>query len=123
MSNIRPSMNRMNLGAATLDAVLLIKVYHDLYWVDSEGVWPKVDAGSVLDQLVRALKPGGVLLLVDHSAKPGTANTVATSLHRIEEAYAVKDFESRGLKVAGKSDLLRRPDDARDLISYKGAAL
>ncbi len=116
-------LNRMNLGAATLDAVLLIKVYHDLYWVDSEGVWPKVDAGSVLDQLVRALKPGGVLLLVDHSAKPGTANTVATSLHRIEEAYAVKDFESRGLKVAGKSDLLRRPDDARDLISYKGAAL
>jgi predicted methyltransferase len=116
-------LNHMNLGAASLDAVFLIKVYHDLYWVDSEGVWPKVDAGKVLDQLVRALKPGGVLLVVDHSAKAGSGNTVATSLHRIEESYAVKDFESRGLKIAGKSDLLKRPEDARDQISYKGAAL
>jgi predicted methyltransferase len=116
-------LDHMKLEPASLDAVFLIKVYHDLYWVDSEGVWPKVDAGGVLDQLVRALKPGGVLLLVDHSAKPGSGNTAATSLHRIEESFAVKDFESRGLKVAGKSDLLRRPDDARDQISYKGSAL
>jgi predicted methyltransferase len=94
-----------------------------LYWVDSEGVWPKVDAGGVLDQLIRALKPGGVLLLVDHSAKAGSGNTAASGLHRIDESYAVKDFESRGLKIAAKSDLLRRPDDARDQISYKGPAL
>jgi predicted methyltransferase len=44
-------------------------------------------------------------------------------LHRIDEAYAIKDFESHGFKLAAKSDLLRRPDDARDQISYKGAAL
>jgi predicted methyltransferase len=116
-------LDHMNLAPASLDAVFLIKVYHDLYWVDSEGVWPKVDAGGVLDQLVRALKPGGVLLLVDHSAKAGSGNTAASGLHRIEESYAVKDFESRGLKIAAKSDLLRRPDDARDQISYKGPAL
>jgi len=116
-------LNHMNLKPGSLDAVFLIKVYHDLYWVDSDGVWPKIATGSVLDQLARALKPGGVLLLVDHSAKTGTGNSTATSLHRIEESYAVKDFESRGLKVVAKSDLLRRPDDARDLISYKGAAL
>jgi len=77
----------------------------------------------VLDQLVRALKPGGVLLLVDHSAKAGSGNTAATSLHRIDESFAVRDFEARGLKVVAKSDLLRRPEDARAEISYKGAAL
>src|SRR5271168_2156482 len=49
-------LHHMNLGAASLDAVFLIKVYHDLYWVDSEGVWPKIDTRSVLDQLARALK-------------------------------------------------------------------
>ena len=116
-------LNHMNLEPASLDAVFLIKVYHDLYWVDPEGVWPKIDTGSVLDQLARALKPGGVLLLVDHSAKPGTGNTAASALHRIDEAYAVKDFESRGLKLAAKSDLLRSPNDARDQISYKGPML
>ena len=116
-------LNHMNIAPGSVDAVLLIKVYHDLYWVDPTNEWPKIDTSGVLDQLVRALKPGGVLLLVDHSAKPGSGTTVASSLHRIEESYAVKDFESRGLKVAAKSDLLRRPDDARDQISYKGPAV
>jgi predicted methyltransferase len=116
-------LNHMNLAPASVDAVFLIKVYHDLYWVDSGNDWPKVDTGSVLDQLVRALKPGGVLLLVDHSAKAGSGATAASGLHRIEESYAIKDFESRGLKVVAKSDLLRRPDDARDQVSYKGPAL
>jgi len=116
-------LNYMNLAPRSLDAVLLVKVYHDLYWVDSEGVWPKIDTGGVLDQLARALKPGGVLLLVDHSAKPGTGNTAATTLHRIDERYAIKDFESHGFKVVAKSDLLRRPDDAREQISFRGPML
>jgi predicted methyltransferase len=116
-------LNHMELAPASLDAVLLIKVYHDLYWVDAQGEWPKIDTRDVLDQLARALKPGAVLLLVDHSAKSGSGTAAATPLHRIDESYAIKDFESRGLKLEAKSDLLRRPDDARDLISYKGAAL
>jgi predicted methyltransferase len=64
------------------------------------------------------LKPGGLLLLVDHSAKPGTGSADAGTLHRIDEAYTVHDFEKRGFKVIGKSDLLRRPDDKRELVSY-----
>jgi predicted methyltransferase len=116
-------LNHMNLASDSLDAILLVKVYHDLYWVDPEGVWPKIDTRGVLDQLARALKPGGVLLLVDHSAKSGTLTAAASPLHRIDEGYAIKDFESHGFKVEGKSDLLRRPDDGRDLISYKGPAL
>jgi predicted methyltransferase len=116
-------LNHMNLDPGSLDAVFLIKVYHDLYWVDPQGEWPKIDTAGVLDQLARALKPGGILLLVDHSAKAGSGNSVASGLHRIEESYAVKDFESHGFKVVARSDVLRRPDDARDLISYKGPAL
>jgi predicted methyltransferase len=100
-------------------------VYHDLYWVNTspKNPWPKIDAGGVLDQLSRALKPGGVLLLIDHSAKAGHGKADAGELHRIEEAFAVQDFASHGFNVVAKSDLLRRPDDARDLISYKGPAL
>ncbi len=111
------------MPAASLDAVFLVKVYHDLYWVDTEGQWPKVNTGAVLDQIARAIKPGGVVVIVDHSAKAGTGASVASSLHRIDEAYARKDWESRGLKLVGKSDVLRRPDDPRELISYKPPAL
>jgi predicted methyltransferase len=116
-------LDHMNIAQGSLDAVLLIKVYHDLYWVDPTNEWPKIDAGGVLDQLARALKPGGILLLVDHSAKPGSGTAAASTLHRIDEGFAVKDFESRGLKVVARSDVLRRADDARDQISYKGPAV
>jgi predicted methyltransferase len=118
-------LDDMKLPAASLDAILLVKVYHDLYWVNTnpKNPWPKIDVGGVLDQLSRALKPGGTLLLIDHSAKAGHGSADAGELHRIEEAFAVKDFTAHGFTVVAKSDLLRRPDDARDLISYKGPAL
>ena len=72
----------------------------------------------VLDQLARVLKPGGVVLLEDHSAKAGTGSAVAGTLHRIDEAYTVQDFEKHGFKLIAKSDLLRRPQDKRNLVSY-----
>ena len=116
-------LNQMNLGAATLDAIVLSKVYHDLYWVDPQGEWPKIDTSGVLDQLVLALKPGGVLLLVDHSAKSGHGSADATTLHRIDEAFARQDFTKRGMQVIASSDLLRRQDDPREQISYKAPML
>ena len=114
---------KMGLADASLDAVIMIKVYHDLYWVAPEDGWPKIEAGLVLDQIARALKPGGVVLVVDHSAQPGAGATVAGKLHRIDEDFARKDFEAHGFAFVKSSDVLRRPDDQRDLVSYKGPAL
>jgi predicted methyltransferase len=113
-------LNDMHLAAHSLDIVLLIKVYHDLYWVDSSGEWPKIDPSSVLDQLAHAMKPHGQLLLVDHSASKGHGSNDATTLHRIEEAYAINDFKKHGFKVINKSDVLRMPLDQRDQNTYKG---
>ena len=112
-------LDRMNLEAGSLDAIVLSKVYHDLYWVDTTGIWPSFDTSGVLDQLVQALKPGGIVLLVDHSARTGHGSADASSLHRIEEAFARHDFEKRGLRVIAHSELLRRNDDPREQISYK----
>lgn len=113
-------LEHLDLPDHSLDALILIKVYHDLYWVDTKPntPWPKMNTSIVLDQLTRVLKPGGVLLVEDHSAKPGTGSADASTLHRIDEAYTVSDFEKRGFKLVGKSDVLRRPDDQRTLVSY-----
>jgi predicted methyltransferase len=112
----------LDLPDGSLDAVLLIKVYHDLYWVDEnpEDHWPKFDVSRVLNEIARVLKPGGILLLVDHSAKPGTGSSAAGPLHRIDEAYARADFERHGFAFVSSSEALRRPDDPRDQITYKG---
>lgn len=112
-------LEHMPLGEKSLDAVLLIKVYHDLYWVQPDSIWPKVEVKAVLDEIARAIKPGGILLLVDHSARPGTGRSDAGSLHRIDEQFARHDFESRGFRMIATTEVLRHPEDKRDLISYK----
>ena len=79
-------MAKMGLGDATFDAAWINKAYHDLYWVSTEDGWPKIDVASVLDQIAHALKPGGVVFVEDHSAKPGTGSTAAQDLHRIDRS-------------------------------------
>ena len=112
----------LDLPDHSLDAMMIVKAYHDFYWVsdDPNDHWPKFDMTRLLNEIERVVKPGGIILLIDHSAKPGTGSSAAGPLHRIDEDYARQDFEKHGFKLVGKSDLLRRPEDARDAITYKG---
>lgn len=113
-------IEHLDLPDNSLDAVLLIKVYHDLY---VENLWPNIDPQKAVSEIARVLKPGGVLLLEDHSARIGSGTADTTALHRIEEGYARRDFEKRGFVVIASSQVLRRPDDPRDQISYQGPML
>jgi predicted methyltransferase len=113
-------VEHLDIPDHSLDAILVIKAYHDLYWVATEGPWPKIDPNAALNEIARVVKPGGVLLLVDHSAKPGTGAADAGRIHRIDEEYARRDFEKHGFSFVAKSDVLRRPDDPRELITYQG---
>lgn len=86
----------LDLGSAQYDLIFIFMGYHDLYWIDESNGWPKIDAGGVLDQLNRALKPGGKLLIVDNAAKEGTGSSAASDLHRIDEAFTKKDIGAHG---------------------------
>ena len=103
----------LGMGDRVLDGAVIVMSYHDLYWVDEKEGWPKVDAGLFLDQVARALKPGGVLLVVDHSARQGTGSADAQALHRIDEQFAIADFRKHGLEWEAAIPVLRNPDDDR----------
>lgn len=94
---------------AGLDMIFMIMTYHDIYHVSDN--WPKIDASAFLGQLKAALKPGGLLLLVDHQASAGRLNKDAQRLHRIERDYALKDLKEAGFELVKESDVLRNPDD------------
>ena len=103
----------LGMGENVLDGAVIVMSYHDLYWVDDKQGWPKVDAGQFIEQIVRALKPGGVLLVVDHSAKQGSGSADAQTLHRIDEQFAIADFRKHGLAWEAAIPVLRNQGDDR----------
>lgn len=101
----------MKLGSAQFDLIVIYMSYHDLYWVDEDSGWPKIDADRFLTQLHDALKPGGHLLIVDHAAKEGTGSAAAQELHRIDEEFTKKDLNSHGFLVEKSWHGLRNSAD------------
>jgi predicted methyltransferase len=65
-------------------------------------------------KLFAALKPGGVLVIADHSARPGEGTSVAKTIHRIEESALRREVEAAGFKLVGEGDFFRHPEDTRD---------
>jgi predicted methyltransferase len=72
-------------------------------------------------QIVTALKPGGVLLIVDHAARDGSGSDHAPTLHRIDEAFARQRISHYGLVFDASLDALRRGDDDRSLNVFDPA--
>lgn len=103
-------VENLALKAGSFDGALMVMAYHDLYV--SLG-WPEFDAAQVIADLAAALKPGAVLLIVDHAAKNGTGKETTQALHRIDEAFTKADFAAHGLVFEASLDVLRNADDDR----------
>ncbi|MBP6878773.1 MAG: class I SAM-dependent methyltransferase [Phenylobacterium sp.] len=85
-----------------LDAIVTVQNYHDLYLKPfPSGMAAKVDA-----ELFKSLKPGGVLLVVDHAALPGSGISAADSLHRIDPEAVKSDLKAAGFVLERESPLL-----------------
>jgi predicted methyltransferase len=79
--------------------------YHDLH------NFPGLDV-TVFNQLVfDALKPGGIYLILDHEAEPGSGARDTATLHRIDAEIVKKEVLAAGFVLEGSSDLLRQPGD------------
>ena len=100
--------DNLDFPAESLDMALMVMSYHDIYH-QSDG-W-KIDGDLLFAQILKALKPGGKLLLIDHSAEKETGSISAQELHRIDEAFAKKDVQAKGFKLVGESQVLRNPND------------
>ena len=101
----------LKLGRGQYDLILMFMAYHDIYWVNENGGWPAIDTDSFVKQLYAALKTGGFLLIVDNAAAAGTGSSSVNQLHRIEESFAKRDFESHGLELEATWDGYRNPGD------------
>lgn len=101
--------------ATGLDAVVFVLSYHDT-------VATTADRAKMNKAVYAALKKGGVYAIVDSSATPGSGTRDAATLHRIDEAVVKKEVAAAGFTLAGESDILRNPGEARDWNSSPSAA-
>jgi predicted methyltransferase len=96
-----------------LDLVWMGKTYHDFPNVAEMG---PLDIAAVNRAVFRALKPGGVLIVIDHAAPAGsgfvdTQADDAKRLHRIDPEVVKRQVLAAGFELVAESRLLANSDD------------
>ena len=94
------------------DLITFFFAYHDVSYMP-------VDRAAMNKKMFAALKPGGFLVIADHSAKAGDGINVAKTLHRIEESTLRQEIEAAGFKLVAEADFLRHPEDPRDAAVFR----
>lgn len=95
-----------------LDLVTFFFFYHD---TNNLGV----DRAKMNRAIYQALKPGGLLVIADHSAKPGDGTNVTRTFHRIDEDVIRREVQAAGFHLVGEGGFLRHPEDPRDAPVFK----
>jgi predicted methyltransferase len=93
--------------ATGLDVVVMNALYHDTVWLG-------VDRAAMNRAVLSALRPGGLFVVIDSSARAGTGTADAKTLHRIDEAVVRQEVGAAGFRLAAEAAFLRNPADARD---------
>jgi len=89
----------------SLDMVLTFRNVHN--WVNGDY------APEMFDAMYRALKPGGVLGVVEHRAEPGTPRENVPDDGYMTEDHVIELAEGAGFVLEEKSEINANPDDSR----------
>ena len=98
-----------------LDLVTFLFGYHDT-------TYGGFDRTKMNKQLFDSLKPGGTLVIADHSARPEDGALVGSTLHRIAQDTVKKEMEGAGFIFLEEGDFLRHPEDTRTEEIFKNLA-
>jgi len=109
---IRPFDDPVPPDVHDFDLVTFLFFYHDTTYMN-------VDRAEMNRKLFATLKPGGFLLIADHSALLGQGVLVGKTLHRIEESTLRQEVEAAGFRLVAEGNFWRNPDDTHDFPSYK----
>jgi len=93
----------------TVDLVLTFRNLHN--WMPRDATRPMLEA------MFKALKPGGLLGVVEHRASTDQPQDLQAKSGYVREDYAVELIESVGFRLEATSEINANPADTRD---YEG---
>ena len=99
-----------------LDLIWTAQNYHDLH----DSFMGPADVAALNRAFFKALKPGGVFLVIDHAAELGSGVRDTQTLHRIDPQRLRTEIEAAGFVLEAQSDLLRNPQDDHTLSVFDG---
>jgi predicted methyltransferase len=107
------------IGAdAPLDVVWTSLNYHDVYGAVGPFAVASLSGEQAAEQLdisaYKALKPGGVFMVIDHAAGAGAGASSAKSLHRMDSDIVIAQAKAAGFRLAGRLDVLANPNDSHE---------
>ena len=110
LANVELLMEISDLPENSMDVILVVRNYHDVEWV-----FPGLKRQDAVAGILRALKPGGVVGIVEVSSdKPGWDQDT----HRLNEKVVIEDFTNGGFNFVGDSNLLANPDDDKTTSGF-----
>ena len=111
LGNVEILIKLDELPAEGLDAMVVVRNYHDVEWV-----FESLKRTDVVAALHRALKPGGVIGIVEVATdREGWDEDT----HRLNESMVVEDFTAGGFELEERSDLLANPDDDHSVSGFE----
>ena len=94
------------LPPGSVDMVVTFRNIHN--WMARD------DATQAFTTMYRALRPGGVLGVVEHRGNPALPQDPQAKSGYVNEDYAVKLIEAQGFRLVAKSEVNANPRDTKD---------
>lgn len=107
--------DNLKLSENTYDSAFLVLGFHDMFF--KEDSW-NFTADEVMPQVLKSLKKGGKLLVIDHDAADNSGIRDVKTLHRIDSEFVKADIEKRGFKLVKTSKILENNADDHSKVVF-----
>jgi len=98
-----------------VDMVWTSQNYHDLH----DPFMGPADLSKFNAAVFKALKPGGLYVILDHAAAAGSGVSATNTLHRIDPEVVKKEVTAAGFVYEGSTEVLRNSADDHSLNVFK----
>ncbi len=110
LSNVELIDKLTDMKSGSVDVMVAVRNYHDL------GTVPGPSRPEAVAEMHRALKPGGVVGIVEAASdKPGWD----PETHRLNEQTVIDEFTAGGFELSGRSAMLANPADDRSTSGFE----